>query len=146
MYSMRTLMFSCVTCNEQRDWGTRMDNDMAPFREIIIDPPGPHRIKPYIMGSFKTIKNYLLIIKCLHSAAVQIMLMESMETRDVILALLRLEARYGQISLISRDNGSNMISSNLNQKAATKEEARLFGAIKEYSRSTVIITKDQLDY
>ena len=42
--------------------------------------------------------------------------MESMETRQMFLALLRLEARYGDVKLIARDSGTNLLDDNINPK------------------------------
>ena len=57
--------------------------------------------------------------------------MESMETKAVIMALLRLETRYGDIEGISRDSGSNMLEENLNPK--TDDGQRLFSLVKDYT-------------
>jgi hypothetical protein len=71
------------------------------------------------------------MIKCINSAAVQLILMESMETKQVVLSLLRLETRYGDIQAISRDSGTNLLEGNLNPK--TEDENRLFNIIKDYT-------------
>jgi len=60
------------------------------------------------------VKCYPLIAKCLNLGAIQMMLMENMATRQVVLALLRLEARYGEIKLIARNSGTNLLEGNLN--------------------------------
>ena len=52
--------------------------------------------------------------------------MENMSTEQVILGLLRLEVRYGRITKITRDAGSNMMG-NLNPK--TKDGERLFNIV-----------------
>ena len=57
--------------------------------------------------------------------------MESMDTKQVILCLLRLENRYGKIIGISRDSGSNMLEDNLNPK--TEDDTRLFENINDYT-------------
>jgi hypothetical protein len=71
------------------------------------------------------------MIKCINSSAVQIILMESMETKQVIVSLLRLETRYGDIQAISRDSGTNLLEANLNPR--TEDEDRLFNLIKDYT-------------
>ena len=55
-----------------------------------------------------------LITKCLNLSAIQMMPMENMEARQVALALLMLKARYGEIKLIARDSGTNLLEGNLN--------------------------------
>ena len=59
--------------------------------------------------------------------------MESMETRQVVLALLRLEARYGDIKLIARDIGTNILEANINMKIDSPDRTRLFGLILDYT-------------
>jgi hypothetical protein len=131
--------FTCSTCNSYRNWSyeadlgkkyTRLTNQMGPFREISIDPLGPVVVKAF-PGSRKHVKCYPLMIKCINSAAVQLILMESMETKQVVLSLLRLETRYGDIQAISRDSGTNLLEGNLNPK--TEDENRLFNIIKDYT-------------
>ena len=73
---------------------------VGPFREISIDPLPYIFIKPY-PGSQTKVKAFLLLIKCINSSAIEVMLMETMDTKQVILCLLRLENRYGKIIAIS---------------------------------------------
>ena len=54
--------------------------------------------------------------------------MENMSTEQVILGLLRLEVRYGRISKITKDAGSNMMG-NLNPR--TKDGERLFNIVTD---------------
>ena len=107
-----------------------MKNQAGPFREISIDPLGAIVVKPF-PGSRKTVKTFPLLIKCINSAAVQVILMETMETKAVIMSLLRLETRYGEIQGISRDSGSNLLEENLNPK--TEDGQRLFNIVRDYT-------------
>ena len=68
-----------------------------------------------------------MIAKCLNSATVQIILMESMETRQVVLALLRMEARYGVLKLIARDSGTNLLEANINPKIDSPDRKGYLG-------------------
>ena len=88
-------------------------------------------IKPF-EGSRSKVKNYLLIVRCLNSGASKVLLMEGMETKDIILCLLKLELRPGPITMISRDSGKNLLTKNINPKASG-DEMRLLGNIKEYT-------------
>ena len=54
--------------------------------------------------------------------------MENRSTEQVILGLLRFEARYGRITKITRDAGTNMMG-NLNPK--TKDGQRLFNIVTD---------------
>ena len=108
----------------------RSSNQTGPFREISIDPLEAVLVKAF-SGSRKHVKCYPLMIKCINSAAVQIILMESMETKQVVISLLRLETRYGDIQAISRDSGTNLLEGNLNPK--TEDENRLFNIIRDYT-------------
>ena len=109
---------------------TRLSNQMGPFREISIDPLGPVVVKAF-PGSRKHVKCYPLMIKCINSAAVQLILMELMETKQVVLSLLRLETRYGDIQSTSHDSETYLLDGNLNPK--TEDENQLLNNIKEYT-------------
>jgi hypothetical protein len=131
--------FTCAVCNAYRNWSyeaplgskyTRLKNQAGPFKEISIDPLGAIITKPF-PGSIKTVKTFPLLIKCINSAAVQVILMESMETKAILMALLRLETRYGEIQGISRDSGTNMLEENLNPK--TEDAQRLFNLVRDYT-------------
>ena len=61
-----------------RQKNTRIQNQIGPFHKISIDPLGPVLVKAF-PGSRKKVKCYPLIAKCLNSAAIQMMLMETME-------------------------------------------------------------------
>ena len=139
---LQTLTFTCVTCNSWRNWTyspplgdkyVRLNNQIGPFREISMDPLGHIVIKPY-PGARKTVKAFPLMIKCLHSAATGIILMESMETKQIIYSLLKLEAKYGELKGISRDAGTNMLTENLNPK--TEDDQRLFNLVGDYAAPT----------
>ena len=107
-------------------------DQVGPFKEASINPLGAVLVKAF-PGSRKHVKCYPLIAKCMNSAAVQIILMESMETSQVVLALLRLEARYGDIKLIARDSGTNLLEDNINPKIDSPDRTRLFGLIQDYT-------------
>ena len=62
------------------------------------------------------VKNYPLIIKCLNSGAVTVLMMEESKTKDIVLAMLRLENRWGKINLIMMDAGRNELEGNLIQR------------------------------
>ena len=121
---LQMVTFTCAVCNAYRNWSyeaplgskyTRLKNQAGPFKEISIDPLGAIITKPF-PGSRKTVKTFPQLIKCINSTAVQIILMETMETKAVIMSLLRLETRYGEIQGISRDSRSNLSEENLNPK------------------------------
>ena len=78
-------------------------------------------------------KNYPLVARCLNSGALEVLLMEGMETKDIILCLLKLELRHGPITMISRDSGTNLLTNNINPKLASGDEMRLLGNIKDYT-------------
>ena len=77
-------------------------------------------------------KNYPLIVRCINSGASEVLLMEGMETKDIILCLSKLKLRHGPITMISKDSGKNLLKKNINPKASG-DEMRLLGNIKEYT-------------
>ena len=134
---LKMLNFTCSTCNAYRTWTyeaemgnkyTKMHTSIGPFKEISMDPLGPCTVKSF-PGSRKRIKIWPLMIKCINSGAITIYPMESMDTKQVILCLLRLETRYGELIGISRDSGTNLL--NLNPK--TEDGKRLFNLIRDYT-------------
>ena len=98
-----TISFTCPTCNSNRKWSyesklgnkyTKLDVHANPFRDTSIDVLGELKVKAF-QTSRIMVKNYPPIIKCLYSGAVTIQMMEESKTKDVILALLRLETCWG---------------------------------------------------
>ena len=101
---------------------TRQDTSKGPFQDISIDPFNPlNMIEPF-EGSRSRVKNYPLVVRCLNSGALEVLLMEGMETKDIILYLLKLELRHGLITMISRDSGTNLLTNNFNPKLASGDE------------------------
>ena len=86
---------------------TKLDVHAKPFRDISIDILGEMKVKPHAT-SRGTVKNYPLLIKCMNNGAITVQLMEESKTKDVILALLRLETRWGKINMITRDAGTKI--------------------------------------
>jgi len=58
--------------------------------------------------SRKTSKVYPLIIRCLDTGAVAGVMMDSMESKSVINALLRAQMRFGKMTRIAEDQGTNL--------------------------------------
>ena len=138
---IRTITLTCPTCNGNRKWTyesilgnkyTKLEVQAKPFRDISIDILGEMKVKPHAT-SRGTVKNYPLVIKCMNSGAITVQLMEESKTKDVILALLRLETRWGKINMITRDAGTNLLVGNLNPKIESQdpEAKRLLGNVEE---------------
>ena len=87
----------------------------GPFQDISIDPLDYHLIKPF-EGSRSTVKNYPMVVHCLNSGALEVLLMEVMETNDIILCFLKLELRHGPKTMISRDSRTNLLTNNINPR------------------------------
>ena len=56
-----------------------------------------------------------------------------MQNVSIQLSLLRLEARYGEIKLIGRDSGTNLLENNINPKIDSPDRTRLFVLIQDYT-------------
>ena len=68
-----------------------------------------------------------------------ILMMEESKTKDIILALLRLENRWGQINLITKDAGTDVLEGNLNPKIEGETDGdtrRLLGNVEERTCET----------
>ena len=75
----------------------------------------------------------------INSGAVIILIMEESKTKDIILALLRLENRWGQIHLITKDAGTNVLEGNLNpivEGGLDGDTRRLLGNVEERTCET----------
>ena len=79
-----------------------------PFQNVSIDPLGRLKVKAF-SKSRKVVKASPLLALCLDTGAVLCLLMESMETKSVVNALLRFQLRVGRIEKICMDQGTNMI-------------------------------------
>ena len=67
------------------------------------------KAKPHINAT-STIKIYALVIVCSLTTAVDILVIESLRTQEVVAAIMRHSSRYGLPSSIRVDNGSNLVS------------------------------------
>ena len=86
-------------------------------------------------------KAFTLLMKCINSSAVEVMLMECMHMKQIIMCLLRLEIRYGRIFGITRDSGTNMITDE-NRNLVKEYTAPVDAQFRNYSkRSTGLIKK-----
>ena len=79
-----------LPCMQYQQKMNRLDVKAKLFAEISLDMLGEIKIKPF--PTISTVcKNYPLIIKCINSVAVTVLMMEESKTKDIILALLRLD-------------------------------------------------------
>ena len=72
------------------------------LQHVSVDLLGPVEVKMFAK-SRKTTKVYPLIIRCLDTGAVAGVMMDSMESKSVINALLRIQMRFGKMSRIAKD-------------------------------------------
>ena len=90
---------------------TRVHCFNHPFQHVSVDPLGPIEVTMFAR-SHKTTKIYPLIVRCLDTGCVAGVIMESMESKSVINDLLRIQMRFGKISKISEDQGTNLLELN----------------------------------
>ena len=57
----------------------------------------------------KIVKVWSVLIRCVDTGAVLCLIMESMETKSIVNALLRLQLRMGRIDKVSVDSGTKLI-------------------------------------
>ena len=81
---------------------------------------------------------YPLVVACKMTGGLEVLLMDGVKTKNVILALLQLESRYNSISNISCDAGTNLINISETDKKqqVTKCEAELAKQSKKKLRRT----------
>ena len=133
---IRDYSYGCFGCNIERGvtyrpWlgnvSVKLNILAKPFSIVSIDPLGAISCHPS-KGARKTVKVYPLMIVCRSSGATQVFLMEGMDTSDVILALLRLENRFGiTLEKITVDAGTNLLGQNINPELKGSDRDRLFG-------------------
>ena len=73
-----------------------------PFESTSLDPLGHMEVKAF-NNSRKVVKLYPLLIRCINTGAVNCLLMESMQSKSVIGALIRLQLRMGRIKKVAMD-------------------------------------------
>ena len=115
---IRDYTYRCFGCNVERgvcyrpplgNVSVKMNLEARPFAFVSIDPLGSVSSHP-TKGSRNTVILYPLMMVCRSTGASQVYLMEGSETSDVILALLRLENRFGTtIRMVTVDAGTNLL-------------------------------------
>ena len=78
-----------------------------PFYNIMVDIAYGFKGQPF-KNARKTVKYYALVIVCLLTSATNILLLEGIETQDIVSALERHSSRYGVPSCIYIDQGTQL--------------------------------------
>ena len=95
---------TCTRCCEQSEWSyqqqlgkiyVKMDTFQHAFENISLDPLGNLEVKAF-NNSRKVVKLWPLLIRCFDNGGVICMMMETMQTKSVVSALLRLQLRMGE--------------------------------------------------
>ena len=114
--------YGCLGCNRQRrvtytppmgNISVKVTLGAKAFDDTSIDPLGDVRCHP-MKGSKVAAKMWPMIIVCRNTGALQMFAMEGCATQDIILAVLRLENRFGiKIKLCMADAGKSLLEGNL---------------------------------
>jgi hypothetical protein len=92
----------------------RIHRFVQPFSHLSLDPVGGIRVQG---KGVQTAKIYPLVAVCLSSGAAHIEIIQGLESRDIYLALLRIQYRYNtRIYQIFSDKGSQLAGSILGEK------------------------------
>ena len=92
----------------------RVHKDIQPFSHISLDPVGGIRVQGKGM---QTAKIYPLVGVCLASGAAHIEIIQGLESRDIYMALLRIQYRYNtRIHQVFSDKGSQLSGNILGEK------------------------------
>ena len=83
--------------------------DKQVFSEISIDPIGGIKILPFA-GARRGFDIFPLVVACKSTCAIEVIFMEATKTKNILLGLLQLEAKYNNIKKICCDAGSNLIN------------------------------------
>ena len=80
-----------------------------PFYHVMADIAYGFKGKPYL-GARKVTKLYALVIVCLLTSATNILVLEGLQTQNVVQAIERHSSRYGMPSTMYIDNGSQLVA------------------------------------
>ena len=115
---IKSIRNSCVKCKIM--FKSTLDLEMSKhhFSRTMLTPVFYNCQMDVVFGfkgqpfkrSRTTFKIYALVIVCLLTSATNILVLEGMETQDVILAIERHSARYGVPAELFVDNGSQLIA------------------------------------
>ena len=83
-----------------------------PFQRVSIDPLGPVDDRAFAK-SRKTFKAWPLVVRSLDTGAVMAILVDTMESKSIINALLRVQLMFGKIEKVSKNKGTNLMGINL---------------------------------
>ena len=110
-------MSTCVRCCEQAEYSydqalgniyVKLNTFQHPFENISLDPLGHIEVKAF-NSARKVVKLYPLLIRCIDTGRVNCLMMESMLSKNVIGALVRLQFRMGRIKKVAIDAGTNLV-------------------------------------
>ena len=119
---MEQLSWMCKGCLLQRSLGptyTKLSVHRV-FSRVSMDPLMPISVLPW-QGSKEPVKKIPVIVKCLTWGCIYLTVAESQATNQMLLVLLRLEQTFGQLELISRDRGKDLLIDNLNPRILSHE-------------------------
>jgi len=131
--AVRKVISECITCRrlhakagEQKMADLPEDRllpDKPPFTNTGVDYFGPFEVR---RGRVK-VKRYGVLFTCLTVRAVHIEVAHSLDTSSCINAILRFQARRGQVSIIRSDNGTNFVGAErgLREALAGLDQSRI---------------------
>ena len=94
----------------------KLNTFQHPFENILLDPLGQIEVKAF-NNARKVVKLWPLLVRCVDTGGVNCLMMESMQSKSVVGALVRLQFRMGRIKKVSMDAGTNLVE----LKRMTKE-------------------------
>ena len=109
---------SCLNCmipagvNYSRQLGNRtvgLKFNSKVIANISVDPIGGIKLLPF-QGARRSVELIPLVIACRMTGAVDIILLDGMKTKNVLLGLLLIETRYNSITSITSGAVSDLIN------------------------------------
>ena len=97
--------------------------DQQVFSNISIDPIDAIHILPF-SGARRGVDVFPLVVAWKTTEAVEVIFMDGTKTKNVILGLLQLEAKFNEIKKICFDAGTNLI--NIQNQYLTKCNTTVF--------------------
>ena len=86
----------------------KLNTFQHPFENISLDQLGNLEVKAF-NNSRKVVKLLPMLIRCVDTGGVTCLMIESMQSKSVVSALIRPQFRMGRLKKMSMDAGSNLI-------------------------------------
>ena len=132
-----TFVARCKFCNVDKEvrysevpqgpCSTKIAFDKHVFSQISIDPLAGIHVHPF-SGGRNLVEVFPLMVACKITGGLDCVLMDGMKTKNILLALEEMEARYSPIQTITCDAGMDLV--NISVEGLNTGEKKLFSKLE----------------